>query len=216
MDKLTIQRLPRYDKFIMDAPTNIVTPISSASLAPTSPAVNLAPTNAPKDSMKWLTPWVVSGVVYLVIFLSILVVLPMDSWYSWKRLVAQYLTRSEYVIVGDGRIGLDYFDINIKRAYLKRPGWLVVSAVSQEYDLRCMQIYGKSEFLPAGKVKNAKIRLPNLTPEVLEETTNQPPLTPGTEVSVGIVYDDGTGSFEQPILLRDRTGTLIFGKTKLK
>ena len=200
----------------MDAPTNIVTPNGSASQVPTVPVANLSPKKVPQGSLSGLTPWVVSGVVYLLIFLSILVILPMDPWYSWKRLVAQYITRSEYVIVGDGRMGVDYFDVTIKSAYLKRPGWLFVSAVSHEYDLRCMQIFGKSELLPAGKVKNATIRLPNLTPDVLEETTNQPPLTPGTEVSVGIVYDDGAGSFEQPILLRDKTGTLIFGKTKLR
>ncbi len=197
--------------------------VPSAPSAPTVSSVqtdNVPIVDAPfkkktNSSFAPFVPWVVSGFVFLVIFLTLLAVLPMDSWYSWKRVVAQYFAGTEYVVVGQGVMGDGYFDVTIRRAYLKNPGWLVVSAVAQEYDMRCAQVYGKSELLPAGKVKDATIRLPNIVPEVIEETTNQPALAAGTEVTVGIVYDDGAGWPEAPVLLRDKTGTLIFGKTRI-
>ena len=199
----------------MDVP---VTPVPQSDLSGQSNgavSTNITSQKKPPVALTPFVPWIVSGFVYIVLFLCILIVLPMDSWFAWKRVVAQYVTRSEYVVVGAGLMGDGYFDLTIKKAYLKRSGWLVVTAVSHEYDLRCMQVYGKSELLPAGRVSNATIRLPNITPDTLDETTNQPPLAAGTEVAVGIIYDDGTGSFETPILLRDKTGALIFGKTKL-
>lgn len=199
----------------MNAPSSSVAPVLQATQQNSVPQPAQAPQKTPSYRFNPVIPWIVSASVCLTIFLIILIVLPMDSWFGWKRVVAEYITGTEYVLVGRGVMGDGYFDVTIKRAYLKKPGWLVVSAVAQEYDMRCAQVYGKSELLPAGKIKNATIRLPNIVPDVIEETTNQPALIAGTEVTVGIAYDNGTGSFENPILLRDKTGALIFGRTRI-
>ncbi len=199
----------------MDVPTTPVSSVVPPVLTRGTPIAGGPLSDVPNASWRIFTPWIVSGLVYLIIFLFILVVLPMGPWYSWKRVVAQYITGTEYVIAGSSVMGEGYFDVNVRKANLKKPGWIVVSAVANEHDMRCSQVYGKSDLLPAGKITNATIRLPNISPEVLDDTTNQPSLTLGTILSVGIAYDDGTGSFENHILLRDSTGALIFSNTTL-
>lgn len=193
----------------MDAPSSAVSPsVSSAGMHPIS-------VTSSKIITQRMIPWIVSGFVSCIVFLVILAIMPIEPWYAWKRVVGQYVTGSEYILADAGAMGEDYFDIVIHKAYLRRPGWIVVSALYNDSDVRCGEIFGKSEILPAGTVTNATIRIPNITPDILEETTNQPAIPAGTSVTVGIVYDDGDGDFTNPQLVRDKTGALIFARTKI-
>ena len=163
-----------------------------------------------------MLPWVVSFVVSLSIFLIILVMLPMEPWYAWKGVVSQYITGGEYILADAGVMGDNYFDIIVHRAYLRKPGWLVFSAVYFANDKNCSEIFEISDYLPAGNVKDATIRVPNIPPNQLEDTTNQPALPPGTQIIVSIVYDtDGSREFKNPTFVTDKHGDRIFAKTKI-
>lgn len=172
----------------------------------------------PHPSMRiWnvMFPWMLSFFVSFTVFLIILVILPMEPWYAWKKVVAQYVTGGEYVVAEGGAMGENYFEIIVHDAYLKRPGWIVVSTVYNEMDIKCNEIFGKSDLLPAGKIHNATIRIPNIMPAELEDTTNQPALLPGAAVSVSLVYDNGSGDFINPIFVKDKTGLVIYAKTRI-
>lgn len=140
--------------------------------------------------------------------------MPLEPWYWWKGVVAQYITGREYIVADAGVMGDDYFDIIVHKARLRKPGWIVVSAVYFPNDKNCNEVFGVSDYLPQGTVSNATIRIPNITMTNLDGTTDQPALPPKTQVIVTIAYDtDGSGEFKNPIFVTDKNGDRIFAKT---
>ena len=192
-----------------------VTPIHTVTANQPNPALSSVNQNNGVNRSQ-IIPWLVSSIISFILLLVILVVMPMEPWYWWKGVVAQYITGGEYIIAEAGTMGDDYFDIIIHKAYLRKPGWIVVSAVYFANDKNCSEIFGTSKLLPAGKVSEATIRVPNLHPTELEDTTNQPALPPGNLVTINIAYDtEDSGVFNYPTFVKDRNGDRIFATARI-
>lgn len=155
-------------------------------------------------------PWLVSGLVCIGIFLAALLVIPPDAWYAWKHFAAQYITHGEYIVVEDQAVGYDYI---IKEAVLKKSGRIVLIA-TDTFDTPSDFIFGVSEILPAGVVKNVPIAVDF---DIMQEGMKTA-LVPGRAVIVALVYDTpGIGVFDNPHpeYVKDITGSYIFVKMKL-